>query len=44
MTAFLDALLAFPTALFTILLGIILAYWLCVIIGAGSNTERPNPP
>ncbi|RKH47698.1 hypothetical protein [Corallococcus sicarius] len=34
MTTFLDALLAFPTALFTILLGVTLAYWLCVIIGA----------
>ncbi|RKG71601.1 hypothetical protein D7V80_00615 [Corallococcus sp. CA054B] len=34
MTTFLDALLAFPTAIFTILLGVVLAYWLCVIIGA----------
>ncbi|NBD09144.1 MULTISPECIES: hypothetical protein [Corallococcus] len=34
MTTFLDALVAFPTAIFTILLGVTLAYWLCVIIGA----------
>jgi hypothetical protein len=34
MTTFLDALLAFPTAFFTILLGVVLAYWLCVIAGA----------
>ncbi|RKH61377.1 hypothetical protein [Corallococcus aberystwythensis] len=34
MTTFLAALLAFPTAIFTILLGVVLAYWLCVIAGA----------
>ncbi|RKG91971.1 hypothetical protein [Corallococcus terminator] len=34
MTTFLDALVAFPTAIFTALLGVVLAYWLCVIIGA----------
>jgi hypothetical protein len=34
MTTFLAALLAFPTAIFTILLGVVLAYWLCVIVGA----------
>ncbi|MBU8897097.1 hypothetical protein DRW03_22135 [Corallococcus sp. H22C18031201] len=34
MSALLDALLAFPTAVFTILLGVVLSYWLFVIIGA----------
>ncbi|MDC0706954.1 hypothetical protein POL68_00560 [Stigmatella sp. ncwal1] len=34
MTAFLDAILAFPTALLSILMGVVLVYWLCVILGA----------
>ncbi|XXF81184.1 hypothetical protein P2318_15895 [Myxococcaceae bacterium GXIMD 01537] len=34
MTEFLDAILAFPTVFFTILLGVTLTYWLCVIAGA----------
>jgi hypothetical protein len=34
MTSFLDALLAFPTVFFTILLGVTLTYWLFVILGA----------
>ncbi|MBJ6762614.1 hypothetical protein JGU66_17740 [Myxococcaceae bacterium JPH2] len=34
MSALLEALLAFPTAVFTILLGVVLSYWLFVIIGA----------
>ncbi len=34
MTAFLDAILAFPTVCFTILLGVTLTYWLFVIVGA----------
>jgi hypothetical protein len=34
MTSFLDAILAFPTVFFTILLGVTLTYWLFVILGA----------
>ena len=34
MTPFLDSILAFPTAFFTILMGVTLTYWLCVILGA----------
>lgn len=34
MTEFLAALLAFPTVLFTIPLGVVVGYWLTVIIGA----------
>lgn len=34
MTSFLDAILAFPTVCFTILLGVTLTYWLFVIAGA----------
>ena len=34
MTEFLDAILAFPTVLFTILLGVVTAYWLFVMLGA----------
>ncbi|WP_225409490.1 hypothetical protein [Stigmatella hybrida] len=34
MTAFLDAILAFPTALLSIFMGVVLVYWLCVILGA----------
>jgi hypothetical protein len=34
MTIFLESILAFPTAFFTILLGVTLTYWLCVILGA----------
>ncbi|MCP3099536.1 hypothetical protein LZ198_11710 [Myxococcus sp. K15C18031901] len=34
MTPFLDAILAFPTAIFTIVLGVVMTYWLFVIIGA----------
>lgn len=33
MSPFLDAILAFPTVCFTILLGVTLTYWLCVILG-----------
>lgn len=34
MTSFLDAILAFPTVCFTILLGVMLSYWFLVIAGA----------
>jgi hypothetical protein len=34
MTSFLDAILAFPTALLSIFMGVVLVYWLCVILGA----------
>lgn len=34
MTAFLQSILAFPTVFLTILLGVVLVYWLFVIIGA----------
>ncbi|WP_342374055.1 YqiJ family protein [Myxococcus stipitatus] len=34
MTPFLDAILAFPTALFTTAMGVVLTYWLFVIVGA----------
>ena len=34
MTAFLAEILAFPTVLFTILLGVVLCYWVLVIVGA----------
>jgi hypothetical protein len=34
MTTFLESILAFPTAFFTILLGVTMTYWLCVILGA----------
>ena len=34
MTEFLSAILAFPTAVFTIVMGVVLTYWLFVIIGA----------
>ncbi|NVI97503.1 hypothetical protein HV824_05135 [Myxococcus sp. AM009] len=34
MSAFLDTILAFPTALFTIVLGVVMTYWLFVIAGA----------
>jgi hypothetical protein len=34
MTEFLSAILAFPTVVFTILMGVVLTYWLFVIIGA----------
>jgi hypothetical protein len=34
MTQFLSSILAFPTAVFTIAMGVVLAYWLFVIIGA----------
>ncbi len=34
MTTFLQSILAFPTVFFTILLGVTMTYWLCVILGA----------
>ncbi len=34
MNAFLDTILAFPTAIFTIVLGVVMTYWLFVIVGA----------
>ena len=34
MTPFLESILAFPTVFFTILMGVILTYWLFVILGA----------
>ncbi|MFP2931770.1 hypothetical protein ACLESO_42665 [Pyxidicoccus sp. 3LG] len=34
MTPFLETILAFPTAIFTIVLGVVMTYWLFVIIGA----------
>lgn len=34
MTEFLAAILAFPTAIFTILLGVVILYWLFVLLGA----------
>lgn len=34
MTEFLTAILAFPTAIFTILLGVVILYWLFVLLGA----------
>ena len=34
MTEFLSAILMFPTAIFTIVLGVVMTYWLFVIIGA----------
>ncbi|WP_434344737.1 hypothetical protein ACN6A1_18570 [Myxococcus virescens] len=34
MSAFLDTILAFPTAIFTIVLGVVMTYWLFVIVGA----------
>lgn len=34
MTEFLTAILAFPTAVFTILLGVVIVYWLFVLLGA----------
>ncbi|MDY7231565.1 hypothetical protein [Hyalangium rubrum] len=34
MTTFLESILAFPTVFFTILLGVTLTYWTCVILGA----------
>ena len=34
MTEFLDAILAFPTVLFTIPLGVVVGYWLTVMVGA----------
>ncbi|MFP2906887.1 hypothetical protein ACLESD_17945, partial [Pyxidicoccus sp. 3LFB2] len=34
MTEFLSTILAFPTAVFTIAMGVVLTYWLFVIIGA----------
>lgn len=34
MSTFLDSILAFPTVFLTILLGVVLTYWLCVILGA----------
>lgn len=34
MTEFLAAILAFPTVVFTILLGVVIAYWLFVLLGA----------
>jgi hypothetical protein len=34
MTTFLESILAFPTVFFTILLGVTMTYWLCVILGA----------
>jgi hypothetical protein len=34
MTQFLDAMLAFPTVIFTIPLGVIVGYWLTVMVGA----------
>lgn len=34
MSPFLESILAFPTAFFTILMGVTLTYWLCVILGA----------
>lgn len=34
MTTFLESILAFPTVFFTILLGVTLTYWMCVILGA----------
>ncbi|MFY2561796.1 hypothetical protein ACN469_29625 [Corallococcus terminator] len=34
MTPFFDAILAFPTAIFTTAMGVVLTYWLFVIIGA----------
>lgn len=34
MTEFLTAILAFPTVVFTILLGVVIAYWLFVLLGA----------
>jgi hypothetical protein len=34
MTPFLESILAFPTVFFTILMGVIMTYWLFVIVGA----------
>jgi len=34
MTPFLESILSFPTVFFTILMGVTLTYWLCVILGA----------
>ncbi len=34
MTEFLAAILAFPTVIYTILLGVVIAYWLFVLLGA----------
>lgn len=34
MSEFLDAILAFPTVLFTIPLGVVIAYWIFVLLGA----------
>ncbi|WNG36615.1 hypothetical protein F0U61_25275 [Archangium violaceum] len=34
MTEFLDAILAFPTVIFTIPLGVVVGYWLTVMVGA----------
>jgi hypothetical protein len=34
MSTFLQSILAFPTVFLTILLGVVLTYWLCVILGA----------
>lgn len=34
MTEFLNAILAFPTVIFTILLGVVVVYWLFVLLGA----------
>lgn len=34
MTEFLNAILAFPTVVFTILLGVVVVYWLFVLLGA----------
>ncbi|MBN1204145.1 MAG: hypothetical protein JXB05_04390 [Myxococcaceae bacterium] len=34
MSTFLESILAFPTVFLTILLGVVLTYWLCVILGA----------
>ncbi|MCP3060324.1 YqiJ family protein [Myxococcus sp. K38C18041901] len=34
MTPFFDAILAFPTAIFTTAMGVVLTYWLFVIVGA----------
>jgi hypothetical protein len=34
MSPFLESILSFPTVFFTILMGVTLTYWLCVILGA----------
>ncbi|HBL31463.1 MAG TPA: hypothetical protein DD490_31955, partial [Acidobacteria bacterium] len=34
MSEFLNAILAFPTVIYTILLGVVVGYWLFVLLGA----------